>query len=104
MYQKRLARFERAALKHVMPHREEGFRYAGGLLQRQRWRHRKRADFGRRAVFCVTTARHQCHDLVAELVAADALAERHYFACDLETGNVACTGRRRIEAAPLRDV
>ena len=58
----------------------------------------------RRAIFGIAAADHQRHDLVAELPAPDARAERDHFAGDLEPGNVGRALGRRIVALALHHV
>ena len=57
-----------------------------------------------RAIFGVAAADHQRHDLVAELPARHAGAERDHLAGDLEPGDVGRALGRRIEALALHHV
>ena len=104
MQQHGLAGFQRAALEHVVPDGEEGFRDRAGFHHRELRDHRQRDRLVRDAVFGIAAARDQRHHLVADLPALHAVAERDDFAGNLEPGNIARAGRRRIVALALHHV
>ena len=103
MHQQGFARFQVAALEHVVPDREKGFRNARRLDHRQR-ADRQRVALVRQAIFRIAAADHQGHHAVAELPALDARSQRHDFAGDLEAGNIRRARRRRVEALALHHV
>ena len=74
---------QRAALEHIVPDGEEGLRHGGGFDHRQA-ADRQRVALMRERVFGVAAADDQRHDLVADLPARSARAERDDFAGDFE--------------------
>ena len=104
MDQQCLAGLQCPALEHIVPHRHQGLRGGAGLLHRERRRHRHRLGVLRQAILRVAAARDQRHHLVAEPVLAGVGSDRNHFARDLEAGQIAGAGRRRIAARSLRDI
>jgi hypothetical protein len=67
VYQKRSPGFQAAALKHIVPDREEGLRNRCGLDQCQAVGRRQGIGFVNHTEFGIAAARHQRADLVADL-------------------------------------
>src|SRR5690606_7160676 len=99
-----LPAIEAAAIEHIRPDREEGFRKRRGLDEIEPFRNVEALGFRRDAIFRVAAARHQRAQLVAFLVTGDAGAPRDNRARDFEPRNVRCAGRRCIAAHALQDV
>ena len=104
MHEQGLARLEAAALEHVVPDREEGFRDRGGFRRRQDGRDRQRMSFDRDAVFRIAAADHQGRHLIAGLPTRRALAAGRDRAGDLEARNIGRALRRRVKSAALHHV
>ncbi len=67
LHEQRLVVFQRAALEHIHPDREERFRQAGGLLQRKAPGNRQTLHCGRGDILGVTAAGYQRANFVADL-------------------------------------
>ena len=104
MHEERLARGKAPTLEGVVPDGEEGLGYGRGRDRRQVGRDRQRVAFMREAVFGVTAADDERHDLVAILPAGGPGPARDDFAGDFEPGNIGGARGRRIKAHPLHDV
>src|SRR5215469_8138960 len=104
MDQERFAGGEPAALKHVVPDRENGFRDRGGLDHRQARRHRQCVILEGEAVFGVAAADHKRDDLIAKLPAPDPAPDLHDFAGDFQAWNFGGAFGRGIAALALHDV
>src|SRR6516162_9760076 len=98
MDQERFAGGEPAALKHVVPDRENGFRDRGGLDHRQARRHRQCVILEGEAVFGVAAADHKRDDLIAKLPAPDPAPDLHDFAGDFQAWNFGGAFGRGIAA------
>ena len=104
MDEERLARFQRAALEHVVPYGEERLGDRRRFGEREAVRYRQGVGLVHHAIVSVAAARRQRTDQVALVPARRAGAERGDLAGDFEARKVGGARRRRICALPLEDV
>jgi hypothetical protein len=104
MQQQCLAALQSAALEHIVPDGEESFWNGAGFRHRKIARNPQGMALMRQAIFGITAADHQRHDLVARGPAGDVVAQRHDLAGNFEAGNIRCALGRRIKPAALHDV
>jgi hypothetical protein len=101
VHEEPLTGFQRAALEHVVPDGEEGFRCGTGLHHVEAGGNRQGGGFLGEAVLGVAAAVDEGADLVAGLPARDAAADLGHFAGDFQARQLGMTGRRRIGADAL---
>ncbi len=104
MHEHPIAALHMRAHHQMLPHGEECLGDRGGFNHRQRWRHFERMVFVSQAILRIASGNDERTDLVADLEARHAIADRDDFAGDLETGNIPCALRRRIAALALAHV
>jgi hypothetical protein len=102
--QKALAGFQAAALKHIVPDREEGLGNRCSLDESKAIGCGQRIGLVNHTEFGISAARHQRTNLVAEFEPVRRLAHRNNLAGNLKTRNVGRTGRWRIGALPLQAI
>ena len=93
-----------AAVEHVRPDGEEGFRNRGGFDEAEALGHRQHLGRRRQAVFGIAAAGGQGADLIADAEPRDIRADRGDLARHFQAGQVGGAGRRRTGSGALKDI